>query len=97
MNAEHPVGSGDRFRARRASPTTRPTMRAALAAGAGLTLLLSVHAVRAGDPPKGKYNKKEVEIQGVAQTNLTKPQGPPKEQKKESGPTLTIEEFAGQR
>ncbi|HEY0712971.1 MAG TPA: tetratricopeptide repeat protein [Polyangia bacterium] len=43
-----------------------------------------------------KFTKKEVEVQGVPQTQLTKPQMPSKEQKP-SGPQLTIEEFVGER
>ena len=43
-----------------------------------------------------KYSKKEIEVQGIPQTDLTKPKLPPKDQKP-SGPTLTVEEFVGRR
>jgi TolA-binding protein len=39
-----------------------------------------------------KFTKKEVEIQGIKQTELTKPTAPPKE-KKETGPVISLEEF----
>jgi hypothetical protein len=45
---------------------------------------------------EGKFKKKEVEVQGVAQTTLTKPKEPPKEQK-QSGPVLTVEQFVVQQ
>lgn len=43
-----------------------------------------------------KYKKKELEVQGAAQTELTKPKEPPKEQK-QTGPVLTVEQFVGQQ
>ncbi len=39
-----------------------------------------------------KHTKREVEVQGVAQTNLTKPAPPPKD-KKQTGPVISLEEF----
>ena len=45
---------------------------------------------------KGRYQKQEKEIQGAQQTNLTKPQAPPP-QKKESGPTITVDQFIFQK
>jgi len=45
---------------------------------------------------EGKYKKKELEVQGTAQTELTKPKEPPKEQK-QTGPVLTVEQFVGQQ
>jgi tetratricopeptide (TPR) repeat protein len=44
-----------------------------------------------------KYQKQEKEITGVPQTQLTKPQSPPKEQAKKGGPVITLEEFVGKR
>ncbi len=43
-----------------------------------------------------KFKKKELEVQGGAQTELTKPKEPPKEQK-QTGPVLTVEQFVGQQ
>lgn len=43
-----------------------------------------------------KYKKGEVEVTGVPQTQLTKPTPPPKEQK-QSGPTITLDQFIGTR
>ena len=40
---------------------------------------------------KGKFTKQETEVKAT-QTNLTKPQAPP-QQKKETGPTLTVDQF----
>ncbi|HEX3697757.1 MAG TPA: tetratricopeptide repeat protein [Polyangia bacterium] len=42
-------------------------------------------------PPKARYQKQEKEVQAT-QTNLTKPQAPPPE-KKETGPTITVDQF----
>jgi tetratricopeptide (TPR) repeat protein len=44
---------------------------------------------------QARYTKKEIEVQGVPQTELTKPQGPSKE-KKPDGP-ISLDEFVGQR
>lgn len=44
-----------------------------------------------------KYRKKEIEVTGGQQTQLTKPKEPPKEEKKQTGPTLTVEAFVGQQ
>ena len=47
---------------------------------------------------EAKYRKKEIEVSGGAQTELTKPKEPVKEQaKKQTGPTLTVEAFTGQQ
>ena len=43
-----------------------------------------------------KFKKKELEVQGATQTELTKPKEPPKEQK-QTGPVLTVEQFVGQQ
>lgn len=43
-----------------------------------------------------RYKKTEREVEGVPQTNLTKPAPPPKESRK-SGPTITVEEFVGKK
>src|SRR5688572_10001056 len=60
----------------------------------------SAQAQAPGTPPpaqgSAKYSKKEIEVQGVPQTDLTKPKLPPKDQKP-SGPTLTVEELVGRR
>ena len=54
--------------------------------------------VQAAADEKGvaKYSKKEHEVEGVPQTQLTKPTPPPKESKK-SGPTITVDEFVGKK
>jgi tetratricopeptide (TPR) repeat protein len=46
---------------------------------------------------EAKFRKKEIEVTGGQQTKLTKPQEPPKEQKKQTGPTLTVDQFVGQQ
>jgi tetratricopeptide (TPR) repeat protein len=47
---------------------------------------------------QAKYRKKEIEVTGGQQTQLTKPKEPPKEaEKKQTGPTLTVEAFVGQQ
>jgi len=43
-----------------------------------------------------KFKKRELEVQGTVQTQLTKPKEPPKEQK-QTGPVLTVEQFVGQQ
>ena len=50
----------------------------------------------AANSGKGRYQKQEKEIQGATQTNLTKPAAPPP-QKKETGPTITIDQFIFQK
>jgi len=45
---------------------------------------------------KARYQKQEKEIQGAAQTNLTKPAAPPPQQK-ETGPTITVDQFIFQK
>src|SRR3954471_20588386 len=66
----------------------------------GIALAPSVGSAAAADDPKGggvaRYKKAEREVQGVPQTQLTKPAPPPKETKK-SGPTITLDEFVGRR
>jgi tetratricopeptide (TPR) repeat protein len=55
-------------------------------------------AAPGGQGGKARYTKKEIEVTGVPQTELTKPQAPPKDgAKRPSGPTLTVEEFTQQR
>ncbi len=54
--------------------------------GASLSPTLAVAAAAK------KFGKQEAEVPGVAQTNLTKPAAPPKDQKT-SGPVLTIDQF----
>jgi TolA-binding protein len=47
---------------------------------------------------KGKYQKQEKEVQGVQQTELTKPKAPPPAgSKKETGPVLTVDQFIHQK
>jgi len=46
---------------------------------------------------EAKYKKKEIEVAGGAQTELTKPKEPVKEQKQQTGPTLTVDAFVGQQ
>ena len=45
---------------------------------------------------KARYQKQEKEIQGAQQTNLTKPAAPPPQQK-ETGPTITVDQFIFQK
>jgi tetratricopeptide (TPR) repeat protein len=72
----------------------RVRARGAVAAVPGLLLLAAFPASAAPNGQKAKFTKQEVEVQGVAQTQLTKPAAPPKEtNKKSNGPTLTVEEF----
>ena len=62
-------------------------------------LLLAPMAAQAADAKegkpansgKGRYSKQETEVK-AQQTNLTKPQAPP-EKKKETRPTLTVDQF----
>jgi tetratricopeptide (TPR) repeat protein len=75
-------------------------VRAALALLVPVIVTTSVAAsspALAQAPAQGqaKYTKKEIEVQGVPQTQLTKPVLPTKD-KKESGP-IAYEEFVGQR
>lgn len=63
---------------------------------AGAITLGSAMAIAAEPAGKARYKKQEVEVQGVSQTQLTKPAPPPKE-KKESGPVISLEEFVGKR
>jgi tetratricopeptide (TPR) repeat protein len=44
---------------------------------------------------KGKFSKQELEVKAT-QTNLTRPDAPP-EKKKETGPTLTVDQFREQK
>jgi tetratricopeptide (TPR) repeat protein len=62
-----------------------------------VALAPSVGAAAAADP-KGvaRYKKSEREVEGVPQTQLTKPAPPPKEAK-QTGPVMSLEEFTGQR
>ena len=47
---------------------------------------------------QAKFKKKEIEVTGGAQTELTKPKEPAKDQaQKQTGPTLTVEAFVGQQ
>jgi tetratricopeptide (TPR) repeat protein len=66
----------------------------------GLSLLLAPAANAQTSAPAGgkaRYTKREVDVVGVPQTELTKPQAPSKEVRRGSGPMLTVEEFRGQR
>src|SRR5688572_17957332 len=64
-------------------------------AGSSLTTARDASAQAAA--PAGKYTKREIEVQGVPQTELTKPVQPPKDAKKQTGPVLTADQFVGQR
>jgi tetratricopeptide (TPR) repeat protein len=44
---------------------------------------------------QAKFKKKEIEVTGGQQTQLTKPKEPVKEQQKQTGPILTVEAFVG--
>ena len=46
---------------------------------------------------KARYTKREVEVTGVPQTELTKPKAPQPAEKKQTGPVMTVDEFVGQR
>ncbi len=46
---------------------------------------------------EAKFKKKEIEVTEGTQTELTRPKEPPKEQKKETGPVLTVDVFEGQQ
>ena len=46
---------------------------------------------------EAKFKKKEIEVTEGTQTELTRPKEPPKEQKKETGPVLTVDAFEGQQ
>jgi tetratricopeptide (TPR) repeat protein len=46
---------------------------------------------------EARYKKQEREIVGAQQTNLTKPQAPPADAKKQTGPVLTIDEFVDRK
>ncbi len=46
---------------------------------------------------EARFKKKEVEVTEGTQTELTRPKEPPKEQKKETGPVLTVDAFEGQQ
>jgi TolA-binding protein len=65
------------------------------AATLSLLLLAPIAAQAADAKPansgKGRYSKQETEVK-AQQTNLTKPQAPP-EKKKETRPTLTVDQF----
>jgi TolA-binding protein len=67
-------------------------------AALAVALLAPVTAMAAKDKDqplnggKAMYQKQEKEITGVNQTNLTKPEAPPPP-KKETGPTLTVDQF----
>src|SRR5687767_3185993 len=75
------------------------TLALAAFTAAGLGTMSAALAQTA--PPAGqnqgqaRYSKREVEVQGVPQTALTKPQGPP-QNKKPDGP-ISLDEFVGQR
>lgn len=55
---------------------------------------IGAQVVHAAD---AKYKKKEIEVQGGTQTELTKPKEPVKEQQKQTGPVLTVDAFVGQQ
>ena len=59
-------------------------------------VLISLGAGSGTASADAKFKKKELEVQGAAQTELTKPKEPPKEQK-QTGPVLTVEQFIGQQ
>lgn len=81
------------------------TSALALAAGgllltSPLSLSAYAQAAKTADKAadgKARYTKNEREIEGVKQTNLTKPPPPPKKEDKKGAPTLSLEDFVGQR
>lgn len=71
-----------------------------LARTVALSLALAASAASAAPAPaansgKGRYTKQETEVK-AQQTDLTKPQAPPPP-KKETGPTLTVDQFIEQK
>ncbi|MBN2573457.1 MAG: tetratricopeptide repeat protein [Deltaproteobacteria bacterium] len=60
-----------------------------------VTFLVSTAFVAGVANAQAKYRKKEIEVAGGQQTQLTKPKEPPKEQAKQTGPVLTVEAFVG--
>jgi len=66
---------------------------------ASLVAFLASTTVGAGvaNAAEAKFKKKEIEVTGGQQTTLTKPKEPVKEEKKQTGPTLTVEAFVGQQ
>ena len=63
---------------------------------ASLVTFLAATGLAAGvAQAQAKYRKKEIEVTGGQQTQLTKPKEPPKEQAKKTGPVLTVEAFVG--
>src|SRR5262245_22835555 len=62
----------------------------------GIAVAPNVRAAAADDKGVARYKKAEHEVEGVPQTNLTKPVPPPKETKK-SGPSIPLDEFIGKK
>jgi TolA-binding protein len=65
-------------------------------AGLALAAPAVARADEAANSGKARYQKQEKEIQGANQTSLTKPAAPPP-QKKETGPTITVDQFIFQK
>jgi TolA-binding protein len=72
------------------------TFARVLALGLVVAAPAVAHADEAANSGKARYTKQEKEIQGATQTNLTKPAAPPPE-KKETGPTITVDQFIFQK
>ncbi len=66
-------------------------------ASIGAFLVAAAFGSQSASAADAKFKKKEIEVAGGAQTALTKPQEPVKEQKKQTGPTLTVDQFVGQQ
>jgi len=71
--------------------TNRPFVRYASFVACFAATAFGVQAAHA----QAKFKKKEIEVSGGQQTQLTKPKEPPKEQTKQTGPVLTVEAFVG--
>ena len=72
------------------------TFARVLALGLVVAAPAVAHADEAANSGKARYTKQEKEIQGATQTTLTKPAAPPPE-KKDTGPTITVDQFIFQK
>jgi tetratricopeptide (TPR) repeat protein len=63
----------------------------------GVFFVAATLGAQVSNAADAKFKKKEIEVQGGAQTELTKPKEPVKEQQKQTGPTITVEDFVGKQ
>jgi len=66
-------------------------------ASLGVFFVAATLGAQVSNAADAKFKKKEIEVQGGAQTELTKPKEPVKEQQKQTGPTITVEDFVGKQ